>query len=66
MVISSIVEALDNACHASADAVETPPVIVTWEARTGSHGRPRKECDPAFLAMAVDLRGPAGLAPVFG
>ncbi|KAI0767567.1 hypothetical protein C8Q74DRAFT_1203854 [Fomes fomentarius] len=66
VVISSIVEALDDACHASADAIETPPVIVTWEAQTGCRGRPRKECDPTFLAMAVDLRGPTGLAPVLG
>ena len=61
-----MVEALDDACHASADTIKTAPIVVTWEARTGRRGRPRKECDPTFLAMAVDLRGPTDLAPVLG
>ncbi len=61
-----MVQALDDACHASADAIETPPMVITWESRTGQRGRPRKDCDPTFLAMAVDVCGPTQLAPVLG
>lgn len=61
-----MVQALDDACHASADTISTPPIVVTWEARTGKRGRPKKECDPGFLAFALDLRGPSDVAPVLG
>lgn len=32
---------------------------------TGRPGRPRREINPEFLALGLDLRGPRGLAPVF-
>lgn len=61
-----MVQALDDACHTSQDTVEAAPIVVNWEAHTGRRGRPRKECDPQFLAFAMDLRGPTDIAPVLG
>lgn len=61
-----MLQALDDACSASSDSPDAPPVIVTWETRSGRRGRPRKECDPTFLAFAMDLRGPTDLAPTLG
>ena len=57
---------LDDACHASSDTADAAPIIVSWESHSGRRGRPKKECDPQFLAYAMDMRGPTRLAPVLG
>lgn len=61
--ISSMVEALEDAAHQSADPIDGPSIVVTHRKPQGKRGRPRVEIDPTFLAYATQLRGPSRLAP---
>ena len=61
-----MVRALDDACHASSDSIEMPTVVAHWELRSGKRGRPKKECNPEFLAYAMDLGGTTDTASLFG
>lgn len=60
-----MVDALDEACHQSADPLEEPLLVVTERVRTGQRGRPKVHIDPAFLAQALELRGTTHLGNVF-
>lgn len=57
---------LDHAILLSADPPDAPHIETTRIIRTGQPGRPRIEIDPDILETALEMRGPAGLAPVFG
>lgn len=61
-----MVEQLDRACHRSTDSPDGPALKVSRRLRTGKRGRPRVDIDHAFLAEALVLRGPKGVAPVIG
>ncbi|KAK7013555.1 hypothetical protein R3P38DRAFT_2546137 [Favolaschia claudopus] len=64
--ISTMVSALDLACHQSMDPPDSAPLAVARHIRTGRRGRPRIEIDPQFLSAALELRGPTGIAPELG
>ena len=64
--ITTVISALDAASNVSQDPISRPPLVLSWQGSTGRRGRPRKDCDPQFLAFAMDLRGPSGIAPVLG
>lgn len=55
---------LDNACHESTDPPDGPTLFIAKRVRTGKRGRPKLHIDPGFLAEALTLRGPTGIAPV--
>lgn len=62
--LEAMIADLDNAAHQSTDPPQGPPIQVSWQVRTGQRGRPRTEIDPTFLAHALELRGPTGIAPL--
>lgn len=64
--VDIMVERLDSACHQSADSPDGPALVVTQRIRTGKRGRPRFHIEQAFLAEALLLRRPKGIAPVIG
>ena len=61
-----MIDRLDQAAITSADPPDVPDVQTTSIRRTGRPGRPRIEIDRDVLATALEMRGPTGLAPVFG
>ena len=56
---------LDDACHQSSDAPNSPSIVLSYQSSAGRRGRPRTEINPEFLSQALDLRGPSHLGPVF-
>jgi hypothetical protein len=66
MGIADMVAALDAAAVQSQDLPDGPHISVSEVTHTGKRGRPRIEVDPTFLAFALDMRGPTGIAPVLG
>lgn len=60
-----MISCLDNACHQSSDPPERSFGPTTSQNRTGLPGRPRIDIDPELLGIALDLRGPTHLAPIF-
>lgn len=56
---------LDSACQQSSDPPERSFGSTTSQTSTGLPGRPRIEIDPELLSIALDLRGPTHLAPIF-
>lgn len=64
--ITDMVEALEDACLQSADPPQVAPLIITHRQPQGKNGRPRVEVDETFLAFALQLRGPAGVASELG
>ena len=64
--IADMVSSLDQASNQSQDPLQEEPLIVAFcVQQPGRRGRPRLEFDPAFLAAALELRGPTGIASVF-
>jgi hypothetical protein len=61
-----MIECLDGACTASADPPDAPPIQTASLNSTGKRGRRRIELDRELLEVGLELRGPTGLAPVFG
>lgn len=47
----------------SVDPPEAPTPQVAWLSYSTRRGRPRVVIDPRWLAMALELRGPGGIAP---
>lgn len=62
--IAAMLHALDTAAMQSLDPPALDEIQVSQVIHTGRPGRPRIEIDPTFLAFALDMRGPAGVAPV--
>lgn len=60
--IASMITALDDAAHTSADPGAPPPVIVSNVAHNGQRGRPRHEIDPDFLREALTMGTLADIA----
>ena len=56
---------LNDACHQSSDAPDSPSIVLSYQSSAGRRGRPRTEINPEFLSQALDLRGPSHLGPVF-
>ncbi|KAF7343732.1 hypothetical protein MSAN_01953800 [Mycena sanguinolenta] len=61
--LTSMVDALTDACHQSSDPPTAPALVVTTRTSTG--GRPRVDIDREVLAEALNLRGPTHLRNVF-
>ena len=61
--IEDMVTALDQATFNSSDIPDAPPLVVAHHVRQ-RRGRPRIHIEPQFLQMALELRGPTGIAPV--
>jgi hypothetical protein len=57
---------LDEAAQHSSDPMDAPPLTIAHRVSTGRRGQPCFELDPAVLEAALQLRGPTGLASVFG
>ena len=60
---------LEQASTQSLDPLEdgAESLVVAYRVRQpGGRGRPRLEFDPGFLAAALELRGPTGVASIFG
>lgn len=55
---------LDEAANQSTDPPSAPALIVAQRVKTGRRGRPKVTIDPTFLAQALQLRGPAHIAPI--
>ena len=64
--IASMLQALEAAARESRDPPPAEEIIVSRPIHTGHPGRPRIEINPIFLEVALDLRGPTGIAPVVG
>lgn len=62
--IAAMLQALDAAAMQSMDPPALDHIPVSQVVHTGRPGRPRIEIDPTFLAFALDMRGPTGVAPV--
>ena len=62
--IANMLQALEAAARESRDPPPAQPIIVSRPTHTGRPGRPRIEINPIFLEVALDLRGPTGIAPV--
>ncbi|KZT33080.1 hypothetical protein SISSUDRAFT_1027978, partial [Sistotremastrum suecicum HHB10207 ss-3] len=60
--LTNMVQELDSASTRSAEPPDHPPPAVATVIHTGRPGRPRIHIDPTFLAFALDIRGPTGLA----
>ena len=61
---TAMIEALDQACYRSSDPPDLSPMAISHRPHTGRRGRPRVEIDSAFLAYALQLRGPTHLSDV--
>ena len=57
---------LNHAAMLSADPPDAPHIETTHMIHTGQPGHPRIQIDPNILEAALEMRGPTGLAPVFG
>jgi hypothetical protein len=64
--IANMLQALEAAAQESRDPPPAEAIIVSRPIHTGLPGRPRIEINPVFLEVALDLRGPTGIAPVVG
>ena len=64
--IANMLQALEAAARESHDPPPPEAIIVSRPIHTGRPGRPRIEINPIFLEVALDLRGPTGIAPVVG
>jgi hypothetical protein len=64
--IQIMIAYLDQAAVVISDPPDAPKVETTYLLRTRKRGRPRIEIDPDILSTALEMRGPTGLAPVFG
>jgi len=61
-----MLQALEAAARESHNPPPAEEIIVSRPIHTGHPGRPRIEINPIFLEVALDLRGPTGIAPVVG
>ena len=59
-----MVDRLDDACYLSNDPPDASPIPVISQSSNGKRGRPRKNIDSNFLAEAMRIRQPSGIAPV--
>jgi hypothetical protein len=61
-----MLNAIDDACCASADPPEAYTVPIAQLVQTGQLGRPSIHIDPEFLAVSVPLRGSTHIAAIVG
>jgi hypothetical protein len=61
--INDMLYALDCVSQQSCDPPDGPLMDVSTRV-SGARGRPRVEIEPEFLSMAMDLRGPTGIAHI--
>jgi hypothetical protein len=64
--LQNMIAYLDQAALVSSDPPDSTAIQTTYLQHTGRRGRPRIEIDPEILATSLEMRGPTGLAPVFG
>jgi hypothetical protein len=62
--IVAMLQALDAAAMQSMDPPALDHIPVSQVVHTGRPRCPRIEIDPTFLAFALDMQGPSGVAPV--
>jgi hypothetical protein len=57
---------IDLVCQRLSDRPDALMSVRHNSQTPGSRGRPQIEFDPQFLSFALDVRGPAGIAPILG